>query len=356
MQLVNHRAHKPAVVGHKEFRNDTWASSLLVWASLATFGSFERHLAVFTAAFLFVPFPMGELLLGLTFWNKWRREQKAFAVLEFKQLHLCFSVCKRQSTCANQNHVFTFQLKPWGWTTWSLSHTGRLPVTPRLWRSLASQTKFLSKDLAPMGSPSSNGYWRRGTTSILSSKGEWQGKQKEVCGSRVSGIWAVLPPCSQGLFWHEELISSFFIKDSWKLFPPANLWFSYLSLFLQGCGSAGCTMITPKLCHPVLSDHGHQTLLMPPQTFEGGYSSFGDIWWMGVMPLRGGRDIHILTGIPIHLVFHWSLVHILCIWWWECLTCRPGTVSRCVCLSAGLGGVDVFPVIRVLYNLSMLLC
>lgn len=102
MQLVNDRAHKPAVVGHKEFGNDIWASSLLAGASLGMFGGFGRHLAVFTAAFLFVPFPMGELLLGLTLWDKQRRGQKAFALLEFKHLHLCFSICKRQSTCANE--------------------------------------------------------------------------------------------------------------------------------------------------------------------------------------------------------------------------------------------------------------
>lgn len=120
MQPVNHRAHKllqwvTRSLGMIFGPAHSWLEHH--WACLG------RHLAVFTAVFLFVPFPMGELLLGLTFWDKQRRGQNAFALLKFKHLNLCFSICKRQSTCVNEKTMCS----PFSWSLGVRPH-GPCPI------------------------------------------------------------------------------------------------------------------------------------------------------------------------------------------------------------------------------------
>lgn len=205
-----------------------------------------------------------------------------------------------------------------------------------------------------MVSPNSNGYWRRGTTSILSSKGGWQGKQKELHGSRVSGIWAVLPPCSQGLFSHKKLISPSFTKESWKLFPLLTSAFHLsLSLFAR--------MWQSWLYH----DHSQA---LPPCLKWSWAPNFADA--PNISRCLQHLQWHLVYGsnAPVWREEHPYSHRDSCPPCFSLITCAhplcrgesvtPAGQALCpgVCLSSGVGGVDVFPVFTVLCNLSLLLC
>lgn len=180
-----------------------------------------------------------------------------------------------------------------------------------------------------MVSPNSNGYWRRGTTSILSSKGGWQGKQKELHGSRVSGIWAVLPPCSQGLFSHKKTHFTLFHKRELKALSPANLCFSSLSLsFCKDVAELAVPWSLPSSATLFKVIMGTKFCWCPKyfKVLTAPSMTFGV--WEQCPCVEGGTSIFSQGFLPtLFLTDH------LCsssVSWWECNTCRPGTVSRCL--------------------------